>query len=100
MKHPRPEQIELGTPVHLTLDQLEPVDLPLELAIAPLVYDGVTHCLVVLADPFGESDELFQLTPRSGAQPRREQLGLSLAHHLREAECQLPGHLHTRKEPA
>jgi len=30
MEHPRPEQVELRPPVHLTLDQLQPVDLAVD----------------------------------------------------------------------
>jgi hypothetical protein len=41
MKHSHSWQIELGTPVHLPFDQLQPIDLSLKLAVAPREAQGV-----------------------------------------------------------
>ena len=43
MQYSYSQQVELGTAVHLTLDELEPVDLPLNLAAAPLGGEGGAH---------------------------------------------------------
>ena len=67
MEHTRPEQVELRPPVHLTFDQLQPVDLAFELAVTPPVDERVLYRLVILADPSGEPDELLQLTLGHGS---------------------------------
>ena len=35
MQHSEAEQVKLGSPIHLALDELQTVDLPLRLPIAP-----------------------------------------------------------------
>src|SRR5215207_5300 len=69
MEYPRPEQVELCTPVHLALDQLQPIHLSFELTVTPFMAQSILHRLKVLAQPAGEADELLQLTSLGRAQP-------------------------------
>src|SRR5690349_7663002 len=46
-EHPAAQQVELGPPVHLPLDDLEPVDLALDLPVAPPLGQRGAHCLLI-----------------------------------------------------
>src|SRR4051812_39369840 len=50
MQRPLPQQVELGAAVHLSLDQLETIDLSLDRSIVPGLRDccphGIPSCLV------------------------------------------------------
>lgn len=69
MEHPRPEQIELGTSVHCSLNQFQTVDLTLQLSIAPFIAQCVYYSPIIFTQPAGEADELLQLTASGRAQP-------------------------------
>ncbi len=40
MEHPQPQQIDMGSPIHLALEQFEPGDLPFYLSRTPGLSEG------------------------------------------------------------
>src|SRR3954470_18748835 len=52
-EHPAAQQVETGTSVHLTLDDLEPVDLALDLPIAPRLGQCGAHRILIAPEANG-----------------------------------------------
>src|SRR3954447_18071593 len=52
-EHPAAQQVEPGPSVHLTLDDLEPVDLALDLAVAPRFGQRGTHRILIAPEANG-----------------------------------------------
>src|SRR5258706_15454707 len=60
MKHTRAEQRELGTTIHASFQELEPVYMPFERPLAPRQCQPCQHRSLVLLDAFGKRLELGQ----------------------------------------
>jgi len=54
-KHTSPQKIEPSATVHLTLDGFQAVDLPLNLTVAPIRFDGCGDGSDVLLQAVAES---------------------------------------------
>src|SRR3954471_1049979 len=52
-EHPAAQQVEPGPSVHLPLDDLEPVDLALDLAVAPRFGQRGTHRILIAPEANG-----------------------------------------------
>lgn len=57
MQHSLAEQVELGSTIHAAFDQLEAVDLPFNVAVAPGLGDRRAHGLLILTEPGNEATE-------------------------------------------
>src|SRR6187397_2248678 len=52
-EHPAAQQVKTGPSVHLPLDDLEPVDLTLDLAVAPRLGQGGAHRVLIAPEANG-----------------------------------------------
>ena len=77
-EHPAAQQVEPGSSVHLTLDDLEPVDLALDLPVAPRLGQGGTHRVLIAPEAGGERRQGAGLRL---AQPAVERIGDLVALH-------------------
>src|SRR5690349_6934918 len=79
--HSTTQQVEPGTSVHLPLDDLEPVDLALDLAVAPRLGQRGAHRIRVAPEAGGERGQGAGLRL---AQPAIERIGHLVLDHGRE----------------
>jgi NYN domain len=82
------QKIELRAAVHAPLDQLEPVDLSLDGAVAPGLDDGRAYGSLVLPEP---GDEAAEIGRGCGLKPRRQSCRISLAEEIGEGPHILDG---------
>ena len=54
IEHPQTQQVELGPTIHLTLDELEPIDVSFGLPVAPGSLERCSNRCIVLLDAEGE----------------------------------------------
>ena len=61
-KEPTPQEIQLGAPIHLAFEELQPIHLPFGLALAPGQVEGRADRRVVPTDAFGERRQFAHAT--------------------------------------
>ena len=77
LDHPGPQEVDVGTPVHLALDELEPGHLSLRLSVGPGLDDGGPHSGLVSPTPEAKDASLLPTASRS----QGEIIGLLGGHH-------------------
>ena len=87
-EHPAAQQVEPGPSVHLPLDDLEPVDLALDLAVAPRLGQGGAHRVLIAPEAGGERRQGAGLRL---AQPAVERIGHLVLDHRHEAADEIDG---------
>lgn len=87
-EHPAAPQVEIGPSVHLPLDDLEPVDLALDLAVAPRLGKSGTHRVLIVPETGGERRQGAGLRL---AQPTVERIGHLVLDHRHEAADEIDG---------
>ena len=87
-EHPAAQQVEPGPSVHLTLDDLEPVDLALDLAVAPRLGQRGAHRILIAPEAGGERRQGAGLRL---AQPAVERIGHLVLDHRHEAADEIDG---------
>src|SRR5215212_8900975 len=96
MKYARPQQVEVSPPVHLSLDHLQPVDLPFRLPVAPLSGERGRDRLAVAPQPGGKALELCHTATLSLVEPTGQCPRTPLLHHPAEPPRQPPRHFDLR----
>src|SRR5713226_2933000 len=89
LKHTCSEQSELGTTIHASFQELEPIDMPFERPLAPGQRQACQHCSFVLLDAFGKRLELWQTARLCRTEPGIQLVPGPLSDHLHERLCQV-----------
>ena len=87
-EHPTAQQIEPGASIHVALDDLEPIDLTLDLAVAPGLRQCSAHRILVATQAGGERRQGAGLRLQ---QPVIERAGDLVLDHRREAAGEIDG---------
>lgn len=84
MQDALPEQIEAGAAVHLSFDQLQPVDLTFDHAVAPRQLQRGCHCILVSSKTSSEGCKwrLF-----GSLQPTWPRFRVSSSDHVEQLSC-------------
>src|SRR6266496_4860093 len=82
MEHSTFEQIELGTTIHASFDELKPIHVPLQRAIAPRKRQAGQDRIFILLDTGDKGFKFGQSTLLCVCEPLREVLARSFSQHL------------------
>ncbi|MDM0116823.1 hypothetical protein QTI66_32345 [Variovorax sp. J22R133] len=96
MKHAYAQKVELGAAVHLTLEELEPVDLPLDLAAAPLGSEGRAHCGQISLEARCESTHFRHVAITGLGQPAIESVKVATVNQAKKVARQTASHSNRR----
>ena len=75
------EEVELGSPIHLAFEELEPRHLALRLSVAVWKLEGRAHCSILLASR-RKALQVWQATHQDRLDPAPQLARRPLAHHL------------------
>jgi hypothetical protein len=97
MQYALAQQVELCPAIHLAFDQLQPVDLPFELAVAPAGCERCLHRVVVRSQTACKHAKFARYGPVARTlDPVIQPMPLTIASHGDEFACQRGGRGHFR----
>jgi hypothetical protein len=88
MENTHAQQVELGASVHLPLEKLESIDLPLDLAAAPLRREGRAHRRQIGFEARRESPQLGHRAIAGLDQPAIEATDVATVDQAKKVTCQ------------
>src|SRR5712692_4406964 len=78
MQHAQPQQIEIGTSIHLALEQFEPGNLPFDLPSTPGFSESSLNRWELSLQPLSKAPQFLIGAPFGPLQPRKECLAFPL----------------------